>query len=286
MFLAGCNYVFGVDPPSHTDDDAPTGDAPWSRWSSPQEEQITLAFGDDDITLTGDRLVLFLNHFDAGAGKIYTSRRASVDLPFPAPTEVTELSNLGLGQVGTPRVSADGLTMVFFNEDPFLMGELNIATRASLDATWDYNRRFDELSSTASEQAGTLDGSGKYMVFSSSRTGVLDLYTASRVSTAADFGSVTPLAELNSDIIDTGPWLATDGLTLYFQRNPNTDVDIYVSHRTSLAEPFAPAEPMIEINTTTASEQDPWLSPDGRYLYYVSTDPATSTSKLLYLTRE
>jgi len=288
VVLAGCQHVFGVEPSGQpgdaASDDADTADAPPgdAGWSAPLEELVTLANGDDDVTMTGDRLVLFLNHTEAMTTFVSTTRRGSLAEAFPLATQVTEL-----GVASTPRVSADGRTMLFAADDVTSSGEIYVATRGTLEDPWTINRRIAEVSSPLAEQGATFDGSGRQLVFASTRpgTGGTDLWTASRSSTVANFGTPRELTELNSIATDNGACLSADGLTLYFHSDVGGNLDIYVAHRSTPEASFDAAQPVPEINTA-AIEHDPWLSPDEQYLYFVRMDPTTTAAKLMYVTRQ
>jgi hypothetical protein len=80
---------------------------------------------------------------------------------------------------------------------------------------------------------------------------------------------------VNSTFSDRGPHLSKDGLSLYFFSNRpssfNPGFDIWVSQRNSLEDSWG--EPVIlgsDINTTSQFEQDPNLSRDGHWLFFVS----------------
>jgi hypothetical protein len=68
-------------------------------------------------------------------------------------------------------------------------------------------------------------------------------------------------------------FLSEDGLSLYFNMTPGageTEGDLYVARRATPGEGFGAPEPLDELNTP-GDERDPWLSPDGRHLFYASS---------------
>jgi hypothetical protein len=77
-------------------------------------------------------------------------------------------------------------------------------------------------------------------------------------------------------------FLTDDGLTLFFSRSPATSAtdaggdagaaakaDLFVAFRRSTAEGFQVTQPLDDLNTP-ADERDPWLTPDGKTLYFTS----------------
>jgi Tol biopolymer transport system component len=46
--------------------------------------------------------------------------------------------------------------------------------------------------------------------------------------------------------------------------------DLYVAPRARRGEPFGAPRPIAELNAPGALDQDPWISPDGRHLFFAS----------------
>jgi Tol biopolymer transport system component len=58
-------------------------------------------------------------------------------------------------------------------------------------------------------------------------------------------------------------------MLLFSSAPPLEPADLYVAVRDSLNEPFFASAPLDDLNTA-AEERDPWLSPDGSKLFFVS----------------
>jgi hypothetical protein len=110
-------------------------------------------------------------------------------------------------------------------------------------------------------------------------------YLAARDAPGAPFGPPALITELAfSDRSTVDGCLTDDGLTLFFSSTPagpSTDAsvagadgavptgDLYVAWRRSVDELFSATQPLGDLNTAS-DERDPWLSPDGKLLYFTS----------------
>ncbi|TMQ21581.1 MAG: hypothetical protein E6J90_13965 [Deltaproteobacteria bacterium] len=84
------------------------------------------------------------------------------------------------------------------------------------------------MSSASAADSTQVSPDGSSLYFASARSGVLDLYRASR-GAGGVFGTPQPIGELNTPAIEADPVLTSDELIIYFTRSDN----IYVSRRTT-----------------------------------------------------
>jgi Tol biopolymer transport system component len=80
-----------------------------------------------------------------------------------------------------------------------------------------------------------------------------------------------PVVGVNSGFDEDSP-NTHDGLTLYFSSDrPGSSgmTNIWRATRESTSEPFMAPEPVDELNTDER-EEDPWVSPDGRTIWFAS----------------
>ena len=93
---------------------------------------------------------------------------------------------------------------------------------------------------------------------------------------------------LNTAAEESAPALSDDGLSLYFNRNPNqlgdNDEDLYVSTR-SRRGPWGDPAPLDTINTPTFNERNATLSRDGLLLFFSSDRPGGVGGLDLYVSR-
>jgi hypothetical protein len=255
--------------------DAPVADAPSGAFGTPTPiGALSDPAIDDDASATGDLLELYFNSTRAGSGDIWFSKRARPDAPWGTPLSATELNSAAFD--GTPVVSLDGLTILFNSDRAGALGSFDIwtASRPDRSASWSAPVHVPELSTTANEGGAQLDASQRRVVLHSSRTGTLgrdDIWIADRASLTASFSTPVQIAGVNTPSGEGSAQLLADGLELVFSSDRPGGAggnDLYRATRGSLTEPFAVA-PFTELNTP-AEETDPWISPDGNYMLFVS----------------
>ncbi|MFN0247995.1 MAG: hypothetical protein ACKV2T_13985 [Kofleriaceae bacterium] len=266
-----------------TADDAPdASDAPIDAmpdsmttpvgWSTPELLGISNV---DDPTLTGDLLQIW---FDQG-GDIYHASRASVFVAFGLATEVTELSTLAAET--TPEVSADGTVMLFARN--FGTIDVYISTWDPGTQAWSVPVPIDDINTLDHETAASMSTDGRMLAFArSSPVGTADIYISTRAQVADPWGTPVAATELNSNTHDGSPFLTGDKLTLCFDSlRASVQHDIYCATRSSPALPFDAPVAITAINSAQ-SDQDPWLSPDGKLLIFWSDRDGTGR---LYFSR-
>lgn len=253
-----------------TGSDAPADAAPLGPWATPVPVDIP-AVGDDDPTATGDLLELYFNR-DAD---IYVTRRASTSDAWDAPVAVTELNTADAET--TPEVSYDGLTIYLASARTGGAGgnDIWMATRATRSDLWSTPVHVDELSSAAAEGAAASTHP-HVITIDSDRAGttLLDLYVATRTNPNDPWGTPVRIDELSTAGSEGNPMMTGDRLTLYFDSDRSGDGELYVATRPGTTAPFDAPQQITEVSSP-AAESDPWISPDGRTLYFTSDRDGT-----------
>jgi hypothetical protein len=94
---------------------------------------------------------------------------------------------------------------------------------------------------------------------------------------------------VNTALVEQGPAISKNGLSLYFQcmNCPGGlgGVDIWVSQRATLADPWGPPQNLGPNINTAANDGGPSLSVDGHRLYFISNRPGGLGNNDLYVAR-
>ena len=233
----------------------------------------------DNPTLTADLLEIYFTSDRSGGGDLWYARRANPGLPFDAPLALTDLNTDGFET--SAAISADGLTLWFGSDRPGGVGAIDVwaATRDSRASAWmaavnvsSINSAADDiprppgLHETAMPMASTRDIVGGYQT-----------YFAARAGRGSPFGApVLAPGVVFPDRSTVDAFLTDDGLTIFYSSaafatadGGASTSDLYVAWRRTVSEAFAMNQPLNDLNTA-ADERDPWLTPDGKQLYFVS----------------
>lgn len=242
---------------------------PLGPWGAPVEVPIPGSLGgDDDPTLTDDRLEMYFNR----TGDIYVTKRATTSAAWGTPARVDELSSTS--NETTPEITSDGLTMFLASGRNGGADSIFMATRATRTAAWSTPIVIAEVSSTAGDAAPATTDDLLAMVITSARTGGPDLYLSTRATTGDAWSTPQPLAGINSGAADYSPILSQDKLQLYYDSNPTGNADLHVATRASTGDAFPAGAAIAELDSNL-EDADPWISADGRHIVFVSNRTGT-----------
>jgi Tol biopolymer transport system component len=228
----------------------------------------------DNPSLTSDlRQIFFTSERSGGPAEIWTATRADASQSFGTPELASALNSQAVET--SPIVSADGLTMWLGSDRAGGLGDLDIwvSTRSSRTASWSKPENLAALNSVAKDIPRPPGQHGLVMPLGSDREerGFYAIYFATRQNLAAHFTApelVTELASRTASAVDA--FLTDDGTALFFVSGPAFGpADLYVSARRSIEDPFSEPAPLEDLNTSN-DERDPWLSADGKQLYFSS----------------
>lgn len=279
----GASNVGGASTTGGTTASTLTGGTAAGGFSEPKFTDVTripsLAsdYSDDNPTLTENLLELYFSSKNRPGGKgnvdVWVAKRTSSTADFGAPTLVSAVSTEGVES--SPAVSGNGLTLWVGSEaaaDGLGGYDILQSTRASIQDEFGAPVLVRELSSAKDDIPRPPGAGGLIMPLASRRDNTIYwTYLARRPSTSEPFGTPTLISELiieGQNVADA--FLTADGLTIFFAHSLNEISDLFVAHRTSVDSPFDQVMPLSTINSSSYDDRDPWLSPDGKILYFSS----------------
>lgn len=172
--------------------------------------------------VSADGLSLYLySSRPGGVGNrdLWIARRTTPTGSFDVPTLLPVVNSAAADHL--PRLSADGLTLIFSSGRVTNPGGTDIwqARRASPSSAFGTPTLVGELSTSDYDGAASLSSDGLAIVFSSDRPGGLgdkDLWIATRDNSASIFGPARNLTIANSDSSDADCVLSADDRELIF----------------------------------------------------------------------
>jgi hypothetical protein len=132
--------------------------------------------------------------------------------------------------------------------------------RCSASAAFGAPVAITELNTTMQDEGATLSPDELTIYFSSTRTGTLgdyDIFTATRSSATAMWGTATPLAGVNTAGRERYPMISSDGLTIYVLTGMATGSPNYqlsFATRASTSSTFGALAEVSTLNTTSNDE--------------------------------
>jgi len=263
------------DGPPNDAGDAPTSPSDGGSFAPPRVVPGLRgdAFDVQDPSMTSEELELYFTSATGGSNDIWVARRTLTSDPWGSGAVVAELSSPR--NDADPEVSVDGLNMFLSSDRDGDGTHLYVARRRTRDTPWEQPVRVDGYGSAALDVAPAVDRAQLYLVFASQRGTASDLhlYAATRPDASAAWQTATELTALSSTSRDTDPALFAEGRGLIFASRrtaPAAKTDLFQTARSDVGAPFASrVDPISDLNTA-ASEEDPWVSQDGRHILFVS----------------
>jgi hypothetical protein len=192
--------------------------------------QVNSSADEDGPSVTADGLNLY---YCKGAGvntgpyNIYRSTRASTAVAF-GPAALVPNVNISGTVNGMVYVVPDG-SALYQVSTVDAAGQEIYRAQAAAGGGFDPPVHLSELGSSADESDPVVTADELTIYFGSTRgngAGGIDIWTASRTSTAQPFGTPRNVSELNTSANDAPSWISPDGCRLYIWRNA-----IYVASR-------------------------------------------------------
>jgi len=225
----------------------------------PGASDDTLA--EDDATLSSNKLELYFKRTDVGTGSnLYVITRTTLTSPWSTPPLALGILNSDVDEE-SPRLSADDRTMYFGRN-----GQIYQTTRTAVGQPWGAATEVIPLNTAAYEKWAAVCGGGYAIVSRNTTANGQDLFEGTVTG-----GAPTAITAFNTTFAEQGTLLSTDCLHLYFQSNrDNNQFDLFEATRSATNAQWSNPNKMLDFNTTTSSEEDPWVSTDQRVFVFTS----------------
>jgi len=248
----------------------PADSAMLGPWSAPTLVRMPSS-AEDDPTLTSDMLEMYFNR----SNDIYMMTRSSIGAAWSTPVLVTELSSSTAADT-TPEITGDGLMIFLASLRTGTEGNNDIwfSTRNSRNDPWSAPVRVPELSTSDDDNCPAITDDGLAIVWNTPANPE-QLYTSTRASKTSTWGAPVELTSLNTTARELAGMMSQDRLTIYFDSSRAGTEDLWVATRASPTQPFQAPTPITELNTSS-SDFDPWVSADGRHMFFASNRDGTT----------
>ncbi len=218
-----------------------------------------------DPTTTVDGLTVFFTTDNGGNLDIASSTSNGVTWRSPQAELATNLTEANAS------ISTDGLTLYWG------LYELSRAKRTAVGMPWSASEIFFRGGGNAVTPRGPdISVDDLTLYFSAfNAMDIVNIFTLTRSTPTAAFGNPQPVPGLPTTMDVAFPAISADELELFFEASgggPSGAKDIYVARRRSRAEPFGPAQKVVEVNSAS-DEADAEISTDGTTLWFASLRP-------------
>lgn len=260
-----------------------------SEWSSPENlgTAINTPFNEQGPTVSNDGLALYFGSDRPGGFgmvDIWVSRRACTDCPWEAPENLGPTVNSARSETG-PSMSIDGHLLTFRSDRPGGqgLGDVWMSRRANPkdDSAWETPVPLGPGVNTVNDEAGAEylqnaeEGAGNVYFNRAAPGATADLYYASVTRDGETRGPAVLISELSHPTAtDQGATLRRDAKEIVFFSNRPGGVgatDLWTSTRRNVNDAWSTPVNLGPPINSTAFEQQPNLSDQGRTLLFAST---------------
>lgn len=248
--------------------------------------ELNDAFGaEDDPSLTADMLEIYFGSTRSDLEDVWMSTRASVADPWDSPVLVATLSSSATDTL--VEVSPDGLfILVASDREAFGDHDVYYARRADRTQPWPTPQPLPGAANPGASDFGVTPSPDLMRAFLCRiPSGQSDIYEGPADFVGWMISEPTLVAELSSPEEDCSVSLSQSRREIFLETTrPATTFgwNLFVATREDPADPWPAPVEVAELNSN-ADDQDPWLSPDRRTLYFSSS--RTGNSELYVTTR-
>ena len=238
---------------------------------------VNTSVEDGGPSISMDGLSLYFYSFLSGWGQP-TLRVATRETVEDLWSEAVSLEPPLNGSLGSPCISADGLSLYFDAELPGGSGgnDICLATRETISAPWGNPVNLGPaVNSSDFDMGASISSDGLELYFGSYRpsgSGDWDVWVTTRANISDPWGTAVNLGPtVNSSGFDGHPGISPDGLVLFFSSNRAGgygDWDIWITRRATINNDWDTPVNLGPSLNTACGECEPSFSADGRMLYF------------------
>ena len=235
--------------------------------------ELNTAGDNAGVWLMPNQLAGYTQSTRGGNWAIFSTSRTTLTSLFSTPAAVTALNQTpGTGAFdGSPSPRGDGL-YVLFQSNRSGHNQIWSASRASTSVSFGSLAAVAALGSSSDDISPWLSPDGQVMYFSSDRSGLYSIWTATWNGT--DFNAPSLVSELSPSGLNQFPILTPDQLVVYWL-GPG---GIMVATRAATTDHFSNATVVTELASLPPNGGGPiYITPD-RCTIYGSTRPSGTTS--------
>jgi len=226
------------------------------------------------------RELYFTSKRDGAFENIWISKRSSIHDLWSEPVKLDPPVN-GAEEAISPSLSCDALELYFDRHDD----DLWVSTRVSINDPWGEPVKLGPPVNTVNRESHPcISADGLELYFMSDRPGGgsnpsnTDIFVAIRPTKYDPWGEPVKLSSnVNSEQYESGPFISSDGLWLFFGRGYSKG-HVHVCRRSTVEEPWGAAEFFTPVNSGTGV----WSNSPGKSEFCVSFSQGDST---IYFTR-
>jgi Tol biopolymer transport system component len=257
-----------------------------SEWSVPVRLDAPVnspTANEQGPALSSHGLALYFcsNRPPSGGNDLWVSRRASDNDPWGDPVNLGSTVNSSGGDCG-PSLFVDGLLLFFTSNRTGGAGGNDIYVTSRTDATDDLSwgapvRLGPDINTTAAEFSPFITkpadhGTAELYFERGSSNTATDIFVVTIDAQGTTLGPAVPVTELNSSDADGHPTVRFDGREMLLQSNRDGrggNFDLFVSTRRSPHDLWSTPQPVAELSVSPMHEIFPYLSKDGRTVFFV-----------------
>ena len=262
-----------LTPPAWMPRERARGSDAVARSNDPTPGQLALPIFDGATAAPAPPARVLYEPTDADLPTVWIDRAVlAASTSVAARTVPTSLLGDGISYEGMwLKITADGLE-IYLSSSRGGGNDIWMSTRSSRADAWLPPTLVTELSSGSGDfQAQPSPSKLRLVLYRSS--GDRDVYESTRVAVDQPWTSPTVLSSLSSPDGDRSPCLYGSELEIVFSSDRDSgtfDVqDLFRATRPAVGDEFGAAVPLSTVNSP-ADDDDPWVSPDGRVLYFSS----------------